>query len=82
MMKGNRRIVLAPLVKVTPDTLENKELRTRQRYAVVAGLIESGYRPQEPGLLHFCSIQKDSPSMTCAGSIIGTSPKAAPKAAK
>ncbi|MEP6879878.1 MAG: hypothetical protein ABI865_13625, partial [Nitrosospira sp.] len=54
-------IILAPLVKVTPDTVENKEMRTRQRYAVVAGLIESGYRPQEPGLLHFCSIQKDSP---------------------
>ena len=53
-------VILAPLVKVTPDTVENKEMRTRQRYAVVAGLIESGYRPQEPGLLHFCSIQKDS----------------------
>ena len=52
--------ILAPLVKVTPDTVENKEMRTRQRYAVIAGLIESGFRPQEPGLLHFCSIQTDS----------------------
>ncbi|GAB1719150.1 MAG: hypothetical protein NTAFB09_08810 [Nitrosospira sp.] len=49
--------ILAPLVKVTPGTVENKEMRTRQRYAVVAGLIESGYQPQQPGLLHFCSIQ-------------------------
>src|SRR5688500_2335962 len=38
-------VVLAPLVKVAPYTLENKEMRTRQRYAVVAGLVESGYRP-------------------------------------
>lgn len=53
-------VILAPLVKVTPDTVENKELRTRQRYAVVAGLIESGYRPQEPDRLHFCSIQENS----------------------
>lgn len=49
--------ILAPLVKVTPGTVESKEMRTRQRYAVVAGLIESGYQPQQPGLLHFCSIQ-------------------------
>jgi hypothetical protein len=52
--------ILAPLVKVTPDTVENKEMRTRHRYAVVAGLIESGYQPLEPNRLHFCSIQEDS----------------------
>ena len=50
--------ILAPLLKVQPNTLENKELRTRHRYAVIAGLIESGYRPSEPDHLHFCSIQK------------------------
>lgn len=53
-------VILAPLVKVRPDTVENKEIRTRHRYAVVAGLIETGYRPQEPDRLHFCTIQKDS----------------------
>src|SRR5689334_11637563 len=48
--------ILAPLLKVRPDTvdIENKELRTRDRYAVIAGLIESGYRPLEPDHLHFC----------------------------
>lgn len=66
--------ILAPLLKVRPDTLENRELRTRHRYAVIAGLIESGYRPLkqgyrplapghrplEPGHLHFCSSQENS----------------------
>ena len=52
--------ILAPLLKVQPNTLENKELRTRQRYAVIAGLIESGYSPAEPDRLHFCSIQRKS----------------------
>jgi hypothetical protein len=66
--------ILAPLLKVRPDTLENRELRTRNRYAVIAGLIESGYRPLkpgyrplapghrplEPGHLHFCSSQENS----------------------
>jgi hypothetical protein len=56
----NKPVILAPLVKVAPDAVENKEQRTRQRYAVVAGLIESGYHPQEPDRLHFCSIQKGS----------------------
>lgn len=58
--EGRSAQILAPLVKVTPDTVENKEMRTRQRYAVVAGLIESGYQPLEPDLLHFCSIQEGS----------------------
>lgn len=49
--------ILAPLLKVRPDTLENKELRTRHRYAVIAGLIESGYRSIEPDRLYFCSTQ-------------------------
>lgn len=51
--------ILAPLLKVHPNTTENKEARTRQRYAVIAGLIESGYRPLEPERLHFCSSQKN-----------------------
>ncbi|WP_143084325.1 MFS transporter [Nitrosospira briensis] len=66
--------ILAPLLKVRPETLENRELRTRHRYAVIAGLIESGYRPLKPGYrplarghhpleaghLHFCSSQENS----------------------
>ena len=66
--------ILAPLLKVRPDTRENRELRTRHRNAVIAGLIESGYRPLkpgyrplkaghrplEPGHLHFCSSQENS----------------------
>ncbi|PTQ80073.1 CRISPR-associated protein Cmr3 family [Nitrosospira multiformis] len=51
--------ILVPLLKVRPNTTENKELRTRQRYAVIAGLIDSGYRPLEPDRLHFCSSQKN-----------------------
>jgi hypothetical protein len=58
--EGRSAEILAPLVKVTPNTVENKEIRTRQRYAVIAGLIESGYQPQEPDRLHFCSIQENS----------------------
>ena len=56
----NHVTILAPLLKVRPNTLENKELRTRHRYAVIAGLIELGYHPSEPDLLHFCSVQKNS----------------------
>lgn len=52
--------ILAPLLTVWPNTRENKEVRTRHRYAVVAGLIESGYRPAEPNRLHFCSSQENS----------------------
>ncbi|SCZ84633.1 hypothetical protein [Nitrosomonas mobilis] len=51
--------ILAPVLKA-PNTLENKEIRTRYRYAVIAGLIESGYRPREPNRLHFFSSQKNS----------------------
>lgn len=51
--------ILAPLLKVRPNTTENKELRTRHRYAVIAGLIESGYRPLEPDHLHFCFTQEN-----------------------
>ncbi|SDY74698.1 hypothetical protein [Nitrosomonas sp. Nm58] len=49
--------LLASIVKVRPNTIENKELRIRHRYAMVAGLIESGYKASEPHRLHFCSIQ-------------------------
>ncbi|MEO8992271.1 MAG: hypothetical protein ABI284_08745 [Nitrosospira sp.] len=52
--------ILAPLLKVWPNTKENKEVRTRHHYAVIAGLIESGYRPSEPNRSHFCSSQKNS----------------------
>lgn len=52
--------ILAPLLTVWPSTRENKEVRTRHRYAVIAGLIESGYRPSEPNRLHFCSSQENS----------------------
>ncbi|SEP26550.1 hypothetical protein [Nitrosovibrio sp. Nv6] len=51
--------ILAPLLKVRPDTTENKELRTRDRYAVIAGLMEAGYHPSETDRLHFCSSQKN-----------------------
>jgi hypothetical protein len=54
--------ILAPLLTVWPNTKENKEVRTRHRYAVVAGLIESGYRPAEPNRLHFCSSQENNSS--------------------
>jgi hypothetical protein len=49
--------LLAPVLKVRPNTMGSKELRTRQRYAVIAGLIESGYRPLEPNRMRFCSLQ-------------------------
>ncbi|SFD94296.1 hypothetical protein [Nitrosomonas sp. Nm166] len=49
--------LLASIVKVRPNTIENKEFRIRHRYAVIAGLIESGYKASEPNSLHFCSIQ-------------------------
>jgi hypothetical protein len=52
--------ILAPVLKVAPDALGNKELRIRYRYAVIAGLIESGYRPSEPDHLHFCSAQSSN----------------------
>jgi hypothetical protein len=61
-IKDKKAIILAPLLQVQPNTLENKERRTRQRYAVIAGLIESGYRPSESNRLHFCSIRKNSSS--------------------
>lgn len=53
--------ILAPLLKVRSQIIdiENKELRTRDRYAVIAGLVESGYRPQDPDHLHFCSSQEN-----------------------
>ena len=73
-------VILAPLVKVTPDTVENKEMRTRQRYAVVAGLIDQGIgRKSRTGCI-FAPSRRTAANMTCAGSIIGMNPKAARKA--
>lgn len=51
--------ILAPVLQVRPNTIENKESRTRFRHAVIAGLIDSGYHPKEPHRLNFCSIQID-----------------------
>ncbi|MCP5250439.1 MAG: hypothetical protein H6939_01770 [Burkholderiales bacterium] len=39
-----------------PNTLDNKERRNRDRYAVIVGLLESGYIPHhEPARMNFCS---------------------------
>jgi hypothetical protein len=54
----NYATILAPVLKA-PNTLENKEIRTRYRYAVIAGLIESGYLPREPNRLHIFPSQKN-----------------------
>lgn len=43
--------------KIHPNTIETKELRTRSRYAVVSGLIESGYFASEPTQINFCAIK-------------------------
>lgn len=54
--KTNKSIrILASVVKVYPRTIENKENRTRQRYAVTAGLTASGYTASEPNRLNFCT---------------------------
>ncbi|MBX3639686.1 MAG: hypothetical protein KF888_04115 [Nitrosomonas sp.] len=47
--------ILLSLVNVRPNTVENKETRIRHRYAVIAGLIESGYYPSRPDRLNFCA---------------------------
>lgn len=47
--------ILASVVKIHPRTIENKENRTRQRYAINAGLIASDYRAFEPNRLNFCT---------------------------
>ena len=52
--------IFASILKVRPNTIENKELRTRHRYAMIAGLIESGYIASEPHHLNFCFVQNKS----------------------
>lgn len=52
--------ILLSLVNVRPNTVENKETRIRHRYAVIAGLMESGYYPSHPDRLNFCASQKAS----------------------
>lgn len=47
--------ILLSLVNVRPNTIENKEIRTRHRHAVVAGLMEKGYYPSHPDRLNFCA---------------------------
>lgn len=49
--------ILLSLVNVRPNTVENKETRIRHRYAVIAGLMESGYYPSRPDRLNFCTSQ-------------------------
>lgn len=52
--RKNLKILLS-LVNVRPNTVENKEIRIRHRYAAIAGLIESGYHPSRPDRLNFCA---------------------------
>ncbi len=48
--------ILTVPVTIHPNTLDNKERRSRDRYAVIAGLLESGYTPHyEPARMNFCS---------------------------
>ncbi|MBY0498951.1 MAG: hypothetical protein K2P74_04955, partial [Nitrosomonas sp.] len=49
--------IFAALLNTTPNTTENKESRTRHRYAKIAALIEAGYSPsEEPNPMHYCRI--------------------------
>lgn len=50
--------ILAPTVAVDFDN-ETKEQRIRRRYAVVAGLSESGYVSTEPTELNYCFTEKN-----------------------
>lgn len=50
------KILFSP-VNVHPNTVENKETRTRHRYAVIAGLMEKSYYPSHPDRLNFCASQ-------------------------
>lgn len=50
----NQPIEILPLLlNSQPDSLDLKEQRVRQRYAVMTGLTESGYLPSEPNRIHF-----------------------------
>lgn len=50
--------LLVVWVDVQPDSLDHKERRIRQRYAVMSGLTESGYLPSEPNRIHFYTSKK------------------------
>ncbi len=53
---SNLPFILSVPVTIHPNTLDNKERRNRDRYAVIAGLLESGYIPRhEPVRMNFCS---------------------------
>lgn len=52
--------ILISVVEVHPRTVENKENRTRQRYAVHAGLTASGYTASESNRLNFCTSDEAS----------------------
>lgn len=56
-LKNAKIRIIAPIVPITPNTVEIKEFRTRYRYAVVTGLIEAGYRPSNPQSqsINFCA---------------------------
>ncbi len=49
--------ILVPAVEIKSNTVENKEFKTRYRYAVISGLIEAGYRRSEPHSINFCASQ-------------------------
>ena len=46
-------------MEVYPRTVENKENRTRQRYAVTAGLAALGYHAEESNRMYFCNSSKE-----------------------
>lgn len=52
--------ILFSIVQVYPQTVINKENRTRQRYAVTAGLAASGYNAIDSNRLNFCSLSNNT----------------------
>ncbi len=52
--------VITPMVKVASDK-DSVERRIRRRYALIAGLSESGYVPEDPGKIFRCSISIENP---------------------
>lgn len=56
----NKIKILFSIVQVYPRTVNNKENRTRQRYAVTAGLAASGYHANGYNKLNFCTTSSDT----------------------
>lgn len=56
----NKVKILFSIVQVYPQTVNNKENRTRQRYAVTAGLAASGYHAIDSNKLNFCTTSSNS----------------------